>query len=117
MPRRRKRSKTDRIRLFQEKGGICDICRGKICAGEAWHLDHRIPLELSGDDSDANLFPVHDKCHRDKTRGDVRQIAKTKRQQQKHMGIRNKSTFRKRTRVNDDGTPEEWTGFRWREMR
>ncbi len=80
-PKRPTMSKARRLRLFTRDGGVCDICKRKVLAGEAYELDHIIPWALGFDDSDENLRLVHKTCHRtDKTGGDVARIAKAKRQ-------------------------------------
>jgi 5-methylcytosine-specific restriction endonuclease McrA len=104
---RRSLSPTARLRIFQDHHGVCDICGGFIDGiRDPWDLDHRIPLALGGEDTDANLRPVHARCHRgagSKTSADVAQIAKAKRVERKHMGAHRpkaKIAYRK-----FDGTP------------
>jgi 5-methylcytosine-specific restriction enzyme A len=75
-----------RVALFQSRGGVCHICGGKINVGEAWDLDHRIPLAMGGEDTETNWEPAHIKCHRGKTTEDVGQIAKAKRREVRHLG-------------------------------
>ena len=77
-----------RAQIFADHEGICHICDGKIAVGEAWEVEHVIPLEISGDDSDGNLAPAHVKCHSVKTKADARTIAKCRRVSQKHSGAR-----------------------------
>lgn len=83
-----------RAELFHDHNGICGICHGKISVGEAWDADHEIPLEMGGADDVTNMRPVHVKCHRMKTRGDVAAIAKSNRVRARHMGIRRSPKFR-----------------------
>lgn len=86
---RRRRTTLQRAALFEGCGGVCHICGEVIDAPrEAWELDHRIPYELTRDDSDENLAPAHDRCHRDKTRDDVAVIAKARRVAAKHKGAK-----------------------------
>lgn len=84
--KRRKRTTADRVRLFNARNGICYLCHGRIQVGDTWELEHVIPLEISGDDSDDNLELAHVKCHRDKTRIDAGDIARAKRREAKHLG-------------------------------
>jgi len=84
----RRMSPTRRARIFQAHGGVCHIC-GQVIDGtrERWDADHVIALEISGDDSDENLRPAHEACHRAKTSmEDAPTIAKAKRVQRKHFG-------------------------------
>lgn len=50
-------------------------------------FDHNIPCGLSGDNSLDNALSICIQCHRFKTRNDVKQIAKSKRQADKHTGV------------------------------
>lgn len=85
---RRNMSTTRRRRIFLAANGICHICGSKIDGTrERWDADHVIPLEISGDDTDENLRPAHEKCHRRKTSTeDIPTIAKCKRVAAKHNG-------------------------------
>ena len=97
MTARRSISAKERLRLFQLHGGICHLCNGRIQVGEAWEVSHDIPLELGGADDDANRKPAHKKCHRAHTSTvDQPNIAKAKRRELRHMGIKKPSRgFRK----------------------
>ena len=88
MTRRRTITTKDRVALFQSRGGICHICGGRINVGEKWELEHRIPLQLGGDDEEQNWELAHIKCHKDKTKIDVGQIAKAKRREARHLGAK-----------------------------
>ena len=90
---RKRRSAKERARLFLLHGGICHLCNGKIeAAVEAWDISHDIPLELGGDDDDENAKLAHRKCHRAHTaKVDMPAIAKAKRVEQKHLGIKKAS--------------------------
>lgn len=78
-----------KVRIFEAAGGVCHLCGGLIDGvRERWDADHVIPLELSGDDSDANLRPAHERCHRVKTAVDQGDIARAKRVRAKHRGAR-----------------------------
>lgn len=87
MTRRRSLSPTKRFRLFQERGGVCHLCAGKIQVGEGWEVEHVIPIALGGDDDDANCMLAHTKCHSVKTRKDLADIAKAKRRERGRFGI------------------------------
>lgn len=77
-----------RVKLFQDHQGICHICGGKIHGGERWDVEHIIPLAMGGDDTEANWRPAHAKCHKTKTAKDFTDIAKAKRRQARHIGIK-----------------------------
>jgi 5-methylcytosine-specific restriction endonuclease McrA len=85
-PRKRFSTK-ERASLFNERGGVCSICKGHIdpkC--EAYEIEHTIPLGLTGTNDKDNLTVVHSKCHKAKTLADVSLIAKAKRQEAKGNG-------------------------------
>ena len=90
---RRSLSKLARIRIFDSADGKCHICRQRINTGEAWQADHILPLALGGEDAEINMAPAHERCHEQKTKGDVTQIRKADRQRAKHLGIKKKSTI------------------------
>lgn len=88
MTARRSLTSKERLRLFALHHGLCHLCGGRIGVGEAWEVEHVIPLAMGGEDDDANRKPAHVKCHRAKTTDDAGNIAKAKRREAKHMGAR-----------------------------
>lgn len=93
IPIERRKSFTDKQRaaVFLEHGGVCHICQGKIQVGQAFDIDHVIPLAMGGTNDASNLRPVHTKCHRgegSKTSDDVKAIARADRLAKKHFGIK-----------------------------
>jgi 5-methylcytosine-specific restriction protein A len=88
---RKSLTSAQRVRIFDAGAGLCHFCGCKIHAerGEAWDVSHVIPLEAGGPDELHNMQPAHRTCHRKHTAEiDAPRIAKTKRQRQKHLGIR-----------------------------
>lgn len=81
-----------RLRVFEREGGRCWITGRKIMPGDKWQLDHRLALINGGEHREANLFPVLDAPHKDKTAADLGVKAKTARIRAKHLGIYPKST-------------------------
>ena len=57
--------------------GACSACETALSG--AWHIDHVIPLALGGRHDPGNWVPVCIDCHKAKTRGDVKAIAKAER--------------------------------------
>lgn len=90
----RRMSLTRKARIFAAADGVCHICSQPIDGiRERWDADHVVPYALTRDDSDENLRPAHERCHRgaaSKTSEDVRVIAKAKRVAAKHQGARHK---------------------------
>jgi 5-methylcytosine-specific restriction endonuclease McrA len=77
-----------RLTFLKSHKSICHICGGAIQAGDAWELEHVIPLAMGGDDAPENWRPAHKKCHADKTRDDLCRIAKAKRIEISHHGAK-----------------------------
>lgn len=94
MTKRRSLTTAQRVRIFRDHDGICHLCGGKITAGEAWDVSHDRPLEMLGADDESNWKPAHRVCHRKHTaKVDIPQIAKAKRREARHLGIRAPSKF------------------------
>lgn len=90
-----------RAAVFLESGGICHICQGKIQVGQAFDIDHVIPLALGGTNEPDNLRPVHVRCHRgtdSKTSDDVKAISRADRLAKKHFGMTPKKKGRLQSR-------------------
>lgn len=85
---RRSLSTKVRAALFLEHKGQCHICGGLIHPGQAWEVEHVIPLAQGGDDEPQNMRPAHAKCHRVKTADDAANTARAKRREAKHNGWR-----------------------------
>jgi 5-methylcytosine-specific restriction protein A len=91
---RKRLSTKDRVRIFELAKGVCHLCNGRIQTGQAWEVSHAVPLEMGGHDEDANRFPAHKACHRQQTSEiDIPQIAKAKRRQARHLGIKKPRTI------------------------
>lgn len=71
-------------------------CLGCACRLDAVEFDHVIPLALGGLNSMDNWAALCPTCHRTKTRGDLKRIAKAKRQRRYHETGKSRapSTFR-----------------------
>lgn len=73
-------SAKDRLRIFTAHNGVCGLSGVKIKPGDAWHIEHRVPVALGGSNDDENLYPALVEPHALKTKDDVKRIAKAKRQ-------------------------------------
>lgn len=69
VPARKALSKADRVAAWNRVGGICWWCGKPVaCLGLGVEYDHKLPRELSADDSIDNIFPMHAQpCHERKT--------------------------------------------------
>ena len=88
---RRRISTRERVDIFQRNGGVCHLCAGRISVGEAWDVEHVIPLAQGGDDDGDNLKPAHRKCHAAKSKADATNTARAKRREARHIGARESS--------------------------
>lgn len=92
-----------RLRVFERHGGVCALSGRKIRVGDAWDLDHRVPLIMGGRHAEDNLQPVLKDAHREKTKADVAAKAKADRIRARHLGIaKPKSGFRGWRRMNGE---------------
>jgi 5-methylcytosine-specific restriction endonuclease McrA len=92
------------MKIFEAGKGTCHICEQTIHPGEKWDADHIIPLALGGKDGEAYMAPAHLSCHGMKTKADVAQIAKAKRQAAKHAGAKQSKWPRSKWKRRMDGT-------------
>jgi 5-methylcytosine-specific restriction endonuclease McrA len=87
--RRQAFSTSLRLSLFLDRKGTCQACNIAIQAGQAWDIDHILPIALGGTNEPKNLQILCKTCHRSKTSHfDIPRIAKTKRLKAKHLGAR-----------------------------
>lgn len=94
MTARRPLSTARKIAIFVAAKGICHLCGGYI-RGKPWEAEHVIPLAMGGADDGTNMRPAHKACHASKTAEDVADIARAKRREAKHIGIKKRSSFPK----------------------
>lgn len=76
-----------RLRVFERFDGICQITKRKIRAGDAWAIDHVVPLADGGSHCETNLVPVLEVAHRQKTSEENIARAKVRAIKKKHNGI------------------------------
>jgi len=59
-----------------------DRCADCNCTFDTkdWEVDHIVPLALGGSDAMSNLQALCPRCHKAKTREDIRRISKARRQ-------------------------------------
>ena len=60
-----KKSLIGRVKtLWEKQDGKCSACNQQIREGDEWHVHHKIPKYLGGDDTLTNLVILHPNCHR-----------------------------------------------------
>lgn len=86
---RRRYTRTQRIRIFDEAGGICWRCGVKIHAerGEQWHLGH---VDIAHAFGGKEVAPEHISCNREDAKQVKRLAAKSDRIRARHLGIKRK---------------------------
>jgi 5-methylcytosine-specific restriction protein A len=77
---------------LKRANGKCQGCPASLSLNK-YHYDHRIPDQMGGDASLDNCQVLCFACHKEKTRRDAADIAKAKRRERKHLGIRRESRF------------------------
>jgi 5-methylcytosine-specific restriction protein A len=77
---------------LQRANGKCEVpgCGASLSLNK-YHYDHIIPDQMGGDASLDNCQVACFACHKEKTRKDVADIAKAKRIERRHLGIRRES--------------------------
>lgn len=79
-----------RVRVFERDGGRCRSCQRKLAPGDKWQPDHQVALINSGENRESNLRVLCDWCHKQKTRADVAQKARSYKRRKRHYGVRAK---------------------------
>lgn len=95
---RRPRSTTARLAIWRKWNCTCQMCF-RPTDERGFDLDHHIPLEIGGDDTDDNLRPLCRPCHRLKTKGDASNIAKAKRREADAVGATARKPWPKRPKT------------------
>ena len=67
--------------------GCCGLCGVEFGNADSIQFDHIVPLELGGADDAKNIWPLHEACHREKTRSDIKAIAKARRIRKREAGL------------------------------
>jgi hypothetical protein len=80
-------SKKVRLAAWDHAGGRCEVCTRKLFVGDIFY-DHIDPDGLTGAPVAANCQVLCRTCHAVKTRVDVANIARAKRREAAHLGIR-----------------------------
>lgn len=97
---------TQRLKLFEEHGGICKLCGLKII-GKKWIDEHGRSLGLGGSNDNSNRYPVHVACAAVKTHDeDMPRINKAKAQKKAALGIKKETTAPLQSRNDLAGRPK-----------
>jgi MOSC domain-containing protein YiiM len=76
--KRRYLTKREKAEVCLRQNGKCGLCADRLRSGTI-EYDHRIPLAAGGTNDLENFEALCTPCHRDKTKLDVRDIAKVRR--------------------------------------
>lgn len=74
-----------RTRIYEREGGLCHVC-GMSLKGKRWEPDHRPALINGGQNRESMIFPACIPCHKEITKADVKEKAKTAALKAKHTG-------------------------------
>lgn len=91
---RREFSKKTKLAAFQRCNGICEAknCGVKLTPGK-YTYDHRVPDQLGGEPTLENCQVICSACDKAKTRQDAGDIAKARRRNYQHIGIKKPRTI------------------------
>lgn len=81
-----------KVLAFKRAGGRCEGCGAFLVAGKS-AFDHDNPDGLTGEPTLENCRVLCLACHGVKTGQDITNIAKAKRRERRHMGIRKDRTI------------------------
>ena len=85
-----------RQRVFERYDRRCYLSGVEIRQGDAWELEHAVPLWLGGEHRETNLRPALVEAHKRKTAAEAKVRAKVNRIVRKGYGMKKKGTgFRK----------------------
>jgi 5-methylcytosine-specific restriction endonuclease McrA len=73
-----------RARILRLRGAVC--AHPDCDRTDGLEIDHIVPLELGGTEDDENMEPLCAEHHREKTRADVKRIAKARRIRKREAG-------------------------------
>jgi len=76
-----------KLRVFERDNRICFLCGQPIRTSDGLDFHHRKPLIDGGEHSEANLVPVHRKCHRLQTAREAQERAEARATVKHHYGI------------------------------
>lgn len=79
----------DRVkaRVFERHEGRCHITGRKITPGDAWELEHILPLWKGGEHRESNLAPALVDPHKGKSKAEARERAKSNSVRKRHLGL------------------------------
>jgi 5-methylcytosine-specific restriction protein A len=82
-----------KILAFERSGGHCESCSAKLFPGNV-EFDHVNPDGLTGTATLDNCAAVCRACHKTKTKSDLANIARAKRREKNHIGIKRPRSIR-----------------------
>ena len=106
---RREFSKKTKLQAFERAQGRCEDCTAKLTPGK-YRYDHVLPLGLGGESTLDNCRVRCLNCDLPKTSADISQIAKAKRQQNKHAGIKTRPKGRPMPGTKASGWKHKMSG-------
>ena len=77
-----------RMRILERESHACHECQSALKPTDKVEFDHRPALINGGENRESMIFPVHAKCHKERTKKDVAEKAKVAAVKAKHHGIR-----------------------------
>ena len=100
-------SKRTKELAYERADGRCECCGARLAPGRI-HYDHIIADGLGGEPTLTNCACVCVACHAEKTREDVRRIAKGRRIQLKNAGIKRRGRTIAGRKFDGTPIPSRW---------
>jgi len=76
-----------KLRILDREKSVCHECDQPIHSTDKPEFDHRPALINGGENQESKIFPVHVKCHKQRTAKDVAEKAKVADVRAKNTGI------------------------------
>ena len=80
-----------KLRIFRTAEGRCHISGVKINPGDAWEVEHVIPLSMGGKNRESNLAPALVHEHKKKTAQEAGDRSRMDRAAARHLGLKKPS--------------------------
>jgi 5-methylcytosine-specific restriction enzyme A len=82
-----------RLRVFERWKGVCHVSGRRIRPGDAWAVDHVVPVIQGGENRENNLAPILLDPHKAKTKAEVAEKSRVAKRRKSHLGIKKPSRF------------------------
>lgn len=103
LTKRRYMSSDEKLIRWRAVGGLCRWCGMAVAPFSDVIWDHRIALALGGTNGLSNMEPLHVDCSAEKTRADMKAIAKAKRLARKNADPETRALEKPKRPIHNKG--------------